>query len=127
MKKTKEVAVHHVRPARVAVIGLLTLLPLFLANALVANAVQPVASWLSFSLAAPFANPVSLLVLVGSLALIIWGAFLNLRIHWQKGARRIYPVNLLISLLLIFIVFAFVGAFAEEFYRCEILRLPYCA
>ena len=126
MKKTKEVSVQHIRPARVAVVGLFTLLPIFLANTLVANAVQPFASWLSFSLNAPFANLFSLIVLVGSLAFIIWGAFLNLRIHWQKGARKIYPVNLLISLLLIFIVFAFVGAFAEEFYRCEILRLPYC-
>ncbi len=118
------------KPASAALNGLLLALPFMLLNAIASNRIEPFYSL--FQIGAPgglVANPIGTLALIGSLLLLPVGAFVAVwpMLHQPAGdVRRIPAINVALALIMIVLFVLIVGAFASEFYRCDILGIPNC-
>ncbi len=113
-------------PAIAALSGVLLVLPLVTANAIVANRIEPF-----FSLIRPgiHTSPREYVLLFVVVLLIAVGAFLAARPLLQKGAdgkRRFHAVNAVVATLLAIVFVAVSVGLGSDIYRCDILQIPNC-
>lgn len=104
------------KPQKLAIIGFLFSVPFTIGNLIAVRAIEPFYSFLD-SFATPLL-PMSLLILflVGSI-ISVFPIFRD---------KKFYILNLTVSTLLIITFVLLFPAFAEEFYRCEIISVPNC-
>lgn len=113
-------------PRAAVVTGALMLVPLAMANAIVADRVEPF-----FSLVRPGPHPSAFeyVLLVVVLTMLPVGAFIAARPMvegWLDGTRRVYALNVVVATFLLVIFFAVSAALGDEIYRCDVLRVPNC-
>lgn len=114
------------RPGGAAVLGALCLVPFAVANAIVANRIEPF-----FSVLRPGAHTSGgeYLLLAVLLLLMPAGAYVALRPALRRGAdgkRRFLVLNVMMAVLLV-TGFAAVGiALGSEIYACDVLQVPNC-
>ena len=114
------------RPAIPAVTGGLCLLPFLAANPIVGNRIEPF-----FSLIRPgeHTSAREYVLLVGLLALILFGAFVAARPmlgRGDDGRRRFYPLNAALAAGLCVVFAALSYGLGSDIYRCAVLRVPNC-
>ena len=114
------------RPATAAWIGSLLLLPFVIANAIVANRIEPF-----FSLIRPGAHtsPREYVLLAVVLLLLPLGAFVAARPLLARdaaGRRRVYPLNAALAGLFLAAFLAITSGLGADIYRCDILGLTNC-
>jgi hypothetical protein len=114
------------RPGSAALAGLLFVLPFFIANAIVANRIEPFFSLIRPGLHTSAREYVMLAIV---LLLLPLGAYIALSPMLRRGAdgtRRFYLLNSAIAALLL-IAFAVISiALGSEIYRCDVLKIPNC-
>ena len=109
-----------------ALVGALCVLPFLTANAIVANRIEPL---FSFIRPGPHTSGFEYLLLAVVLALIAVGAFIAGRPLFDRTAppaSRIFIVNGAISVLLLLVFLVLSVAIGTEIYRCDVLRIPNC-
>ena len=112
-------------PGMAALAGGLFGLPLFVANAIVAQRIEP---FFSMIRPGPHTSTFELVLLAGVLACLPLGACLAARPLLDPKARRAstWLVNGTMSVLLL-VAFVLVSAgLGADIYRCDVLRIPNC-
>jgi hypothetical protein len=120
MKKTKLSD-----PTFAAITGVLFALPFFILNAIVAMRIEPIYSFLGMY---PAIRNTPLFPLV-MLLLFPVGAFVAAFPMMQKsanGKRKFYLVNAVIALILLVVFLVIFSALGQEFYECDMLKIPNC-
>lgn len=113
-------------PGAAAIIGLLFIVPLLFANAIVANRIEP---FFSLIRPGPHTSPQEYVLLPVVLLLLPLGAFIIIRPMLQKGTdgkRKLYFVNAMLAVLLLLVFVVLAVALGSDIYRCDILKIPNC-
>ncbi|MBN8730969.1 MAG: hypothetical protein J0L64_10530 [Acidobacteria bacterium] len=113
-------------PTAAAVRGSLLLLPFVIANAIVANRIEP---FFSLIRPGPHTSSREYALLAVVLLLIPLGAFvaaLPLFARDATGARRFHPFNAVLAGCLLAVFFALAAGLGADIYRCDILGLTSC-
>lgn len=113
-------------PRSAALFGGLLLLPFVVANAVVANRIEP---FFSFIRPGPHTSPFEHALLFVVLGCIPVGAFIAARPLFDKSTRRTGDVYLLNGAVAAFMLCVFVilsTALGAEIYRCDVLGVPNC-
>lgn len=114
------------RPRTAALLGFLCALPFLLANAIVANRVEP---FYSLIRPGPHTSPREYVLFATVLLLIPIGAFTALGPWFVRdaGGKRHFPVvNGAIAALMLIAFTVISSAVGAEIYACEILQVPNC-
>ncbi len=117
---------HPGRPRTAALLGFLCALPFLLANAIVANRVEP---FFSLIRPGPHTSLREYVLLAVVLLLIPLGAFTALGPWFVRdaGGKRHFPVvNGAIAALMLIAFTVISSAVGAEIYACEILQVPNC-
>lgn len=118
--------VYAARPRLAALAGLSLLIPFLVANAVVANRIEPL-----FSLIRPGAHTsareyaVLAIVLLLMPAGALW-AMLPSMGRDEAGRRRFYVMNCAVAVVLAAIFTVIASALGSEIYACEYLQIPNC-
>jgi len=113
-------------PKFAALTGLLLFAPFVILNTIVAGRIQPF-----FSLIRPgeHTSPQEYVVLFSAIFLILFGALLAARPMLQKGPdgkRRIYPLNGIVTAILLLVFVWLSAGLGSDIYRCDVLQIPNC-
>lgn len=113
-------------PGSAALIGFLCSLPFIVMNALVANQVQPV---LSFLRPDGHTSTFEYGLLASVLLLLPIGAFITLRpvlYKKQDEDRKLYIFNIVLAIIL-FAGFVMISiGLGSDIYQCDVLKIPNC-
>lgn len=114
------------RPGTAALLGALCVVPFVLANAIVANSIEPF-----FSMIRPNAHTSAREYVLLAVVLLVMpvGAYVALRpslLRSRDGKRRFLLLNAVVALLLVsgFVVVSI--ALGSEIYACDVLQIPNC-
>ena len=114
------------RPSTAALVGGLCVLPFLTANAIVANRIEPL---FSFIRPGPHTSGFEYVLLAVVLAFIAVGAFIAGRPLFDRvapPAPRILILNGALSALLLLVFVILSVAPGSEIYRCDVLGIPNC-
>ena len=106
--------------------GIFLLLPFVMLNAIVANRMEPVFSFIRPGM---HTSPLEYVLLFVVVFLILVGAVIASSPMLRKGphgSRRFYLVNAVVAALLLCVFAALSIAVGSEIYRCEVLQIPNC-
>jgi hypothetical protein len=123
---TPHMSAHPTRSAHVAaVIGGLSALPFFTANAIVAQRIEP---FFSVIRPGPHTSTFELVLLAVVLLCLPAGAYVAARPLFASNTRRpsAWIVNGTISVVLLVAFVVISTALGGEIYRCEVLGIPNC-
>ena len=113
-------------PNAAALLGGLCLLPFVVANAIVANRIEP---FFSFIRPGQHTSPFEYLLLATVLAFIVAGGFIAARPLFDRSAPpslRTYILNGAVGALMLAVFLILSIGLGSEIYRCDILRIPNC-
>ena len=113
-------------PNTAALLGGLCLLPFVVANAIVANRIEP---FFSFIRPGPHTSPFEYVLLAVVLGFIAVGAFIAARPLFERRAApspRTYILNGAVGALMLAVFLILSVGLGSEIYRCDVLRIPNC-
>ena len=113
-------------PKAAALLGAAFILPLVVANTIVANRIEP---FFSFIRPGPHTSAVEYVLLCVVFACLPVGAFIAARPLFARDADGRRPVFLLNGLTAVFMLAVFawlVAGVGVEIYRCDVLKIPNC-
>jgi len=113
-------------PRSAALVGFLFALPFLVMNTIVGSRIEPF-----YSLLRPDAHtsPFEYVLLAVILIMLPLGAFIAVRLMFQKGAdgkRKFYLVNIMLATILVTGFVALSIGLGSDIYRCDVLLIPNC-
>jgi hypothetical protein len=113
------------KPTSRALLGLFWALPFVLLNMIVGKRIEPFISWLRPTAFPTLREYIAFLVAV---SLLLVGAFISAQslFEMHNGRRDFYPLNFVVSIILLLMSISLTVLFFHEIYRCDFLLIANC-
>ena len=113
------------KPTSAALTGALLTMPLLAANAIVANRVEPLFSWIR---PGPHTSRFEYLLLFVVLACLPLGAFIAARPMFagRDGRRQFHVLNAFVAIVMLGVFAVVAVALGGDIYRCDIQQIANC-